>query len=593
MAVTNTPRLGLNTYTAGSDPHPGRAEFNARMQQLDALVAIAAQGTQAARPSAGTWGRLYWATDASRLYWDTGSTWAEVTTVGGGGAGADLAVGGAGSEGTSGRAARADHVHPLPLATTTTHGGMSSTDKARLNAATNLATASTLAARDSAGRLRVATPADAGDAASKGYVDTQVATRAASTHSHAWAEVTGKPSTFAPSAHSHAWGEVTDRPSTFAPSAHTHAASDVSSGVLDPARLPVASATAPGALSAALFGRLNGATSAATASALAMRDADGRLQVAGPAAAGDAATKGYVDAATANVAGAGHTHAWADITGKPSTFTPSAHSHAWAELTGVPADLAGRTTTATASTVVTRSSTGYFDVKDPSSPAHPASKSYVDTAIRSSNFVYGPDRVTYLTVGRSTLAFRDSTSAWRFAVNDSGEIYIGTLPWASVTGKPSTFTPSDHTHSAADLTSGTVPYQRVQGTTGPANYAVTGGGTYHSVWVDGSGRLGRNTSSRRYKGREAAWDGDGSGVLSLQPVTYVRRNEDGTLPEGEDVPREFGLIAEDVAEVLPDIVVRDETGRVDGVRYDLLAVAMVPLVQDLAGRVAELEAGRG
>lgn len=40
-------------------------------------------------------------------------------------------------------------------------------------------------------------------------------------HTHTWAQVTGKPSTFAPSTHSHAWSTITSKPSTFAPSTHT------------------------------------------------------------------------------------------------------------------------------------------------------------------------------------------------------------------------------------------------------------------------------------------------------------------------------------------------------------------------------------
>ena len=565
MAVTTTPRLGLPTYSAGSDPHPGRTDHNSRMTQLDALVALAKQGTTAERPAAKTWGRLYWDTTVSRLYWDTGTAWAEVSTVGGGGAGAALVIGGAGSEGASSRAARADHTHPLPLATASAPGAMSAADKAALAGATSAATASTLAMRDAAGRLQVGTPAGAGDAAPKSYVDAQVGTRAPASHTHAWADVTGKPSTFAPAAHTHAWADVTGVPATFTPSAHTHTAADVASGTLDPDRLPVATPAAAGAMPAALFSRLNGATAAATANSLAMRDAAGRVQVAEPSAAGDAATKAYVDAK----AGA-------------SSSVP------WSGITGVPADLANRTTTATPSTVVTRSSAGYFDVRDPSAPAHPASKSYVDQSVSAVDRITAPNGADYAAVTNTYLGYRAS-GAWKFAVNNDGSIYIGTIPWSSVTGKPSTFTPSSHTHSASDLTSGTVPYQRVQGTTGPENYAVSGGGTYLSVWVDGNGRFGRNTSSRRYKGREAAWDGDGSGVLSLQPVTYVRRNEDGTLPEGEDVPREFGLIAEDVAEHLPEVIVRDPDGVVDGVRYDLLPVAMIPVLQDLAARVAKLE----
>jgi hypothetical protein len=59
--------------------------------------------------------------------------------------------------------------------------------------------------------------------------------------------------------------------------------------------LPMASSTAPGAMSAADKALLNTATSAATGNALARRDADGRLSVANPVNSGHAAPKGYVD----------------------------------------------------------------------------------------------------------------------------------------------------------------------------------------------------------------------------------------------------------------------------------------------------------
>lgn len=52
--------------------------------------------------------------------------------------------------------------------------------------------------------------------------------KAPSSHSHAWSEITNKPTTFAPSAHTHAWDEITGKPTTFAPSAHGHSVADVS-----------------------------------------------------------------------------------------------------------------------------------------------------------------------------------------------------------------------------------------------------------------------------------------------------------------------------------------------------------------------------
>ena len=57
------------------------------------------------------------------------------------------------------------------LATTSTDGVMSSTDKTKLDNATSEATASRLAIRDASGNLKVADPTDQAHAATKGYVD--------------------------------------------------------------------------------------------------------------------------------------------------------------------------------------------------------------------------------------------------------------------------------------------------------------------------------------------------------------------------------------------------------------------------------------
>ena len=57
------------------------------------------------------------------------------------------------------------------------------------------------------------------------------------------------------------------------------------------------------------------------------------------------------------------------------------------------------------------------------------------------------------------------------------------------------------------------------------------------------------------------------GLLLLRPVSFRYK------PEVIEGPRavEFGLIAEEVAEVLPDLVVYDEEGRPETVRYHLLS----------------------
>jgi trimeric autotransporter adhesin len=48
----------------------------------------------------------------------------------------------------------------------------------------------------------------------------------------------------------------------------------------------------------------------------------------------------------------------------------------------------------------------------------------------------------------------------------------------------------------------------------------------------------------------------------------------------------YGLIAEEVATVYPDLVVRDSSGRIDGVRYDELAPLLLNEVQQQQGKIA-------
>jgi hypothetical protein len=72
-------------------------------------------------------------------------------------------------------AARADHQHAMPgLATGAASGFMSNADKAKLDAATNLNTISTLMWRDAAGRSQVNDPVAAQDIATKAYVDAAI-----------------------------------------------------------------------------------------------------------------------------------------------------------------------------------------------------------------------------------------------------------------------------------------------------------------------------------------------------------------------------------------------------------------------------------
>jgi hypothetical protein len=81
------------------------------------------------------------------------------------------------------------------------------------------------------------------------------------------------------------------------------------------------------------------------------------------------------------------------------------------------------------------------------------------------------------------------------------------------------------------------------------------------VTVDSFGKLGTMTSSRRFKTEIEPMDKTSEGILSLKPATFHYKSD-------KTGSRQFGLIAEDVAEISPDLVVRDKNGELLTVRYD-------------------------
>jgi Chaperone of endosialidase len=105
----------------------------------------------------------------------------------------------------------------------------------------------------------------------------------------------------------------------------------------------------------------------------------------------------------------------------------------------------------------------------------------------------------------------------------------------------------------------------------------------NAVVVTSSGQLGvAAVSSERFKTDIAAM-GTNTGKLSkLRPVTFkLKTDAQGTI--------QYGLIAEEVAKVYPELVIRDEHGRIDGVRYDELAPMLLNEVQQQAAKIASLE----
>lgn len=180
--------------------------------------------------------------------------------------------------------------------------------------------------------------------------------------------------------------------------------------------------------------------------------------------------------------------------------------------------------------------------------------------------------------------------------NDSGyrNVALGFQAGFAVTGSDNitigTFTQGKAAENGV-IRIGTKSYQSKAFIAGISG-VKTGLATAKTVFIDANGQLGTIKSSRIYKEDIHPMGDVSARLLSLQPVTfrYKETYDDGSRPI------EFGLIAEDVAEVFPELVVNDSDGKPETVRYDLIATLLLnefekehAIVQAQSERIAELE----
>jgi uncharacterized coiled-coil protein SlyX len=110
------------------------------------------------------------------------------------------------------------------------------------------------------------------------------------------------------------------------------------------------------------------------------------------------------------------------------------------------------------------------------------------------------------------------------------------------------------------------------------------------VMIDSAGQLGTTSSARRFKKEIQPMDKASESLLALKPVTFHYKSDNTSTPQ-------FGLIAEEVAEMNPDLVVRDKNGEIYTVRYDQVNAMLLNeflkehrTVQELKSVVAKQEA---
>jgi Chaperone of endosialidase len=112
-----------------------------------------------------------------------------------------------------------------------------------------------------------------------------------------------------------------------------------------------------------------------------------------------------------------------------------------------------------------------------------------------------------------------------------------------------------------------------------------------AVFVNSDGKLGTAVSSQRFKDDIKSMDSASEAIMALQPVTFRYKNKFD--PTGA---AQFGLVAEEVEKVDPDLVVCDKEGKPYSVRYDAVNAMLLneflkehKVVQEQGAIIARME----
>ena len=111
---------------------------------------------------------------------------------------------------------------------------------------------------------------------------------------------------------------------------------------------------------------------------------------------------------------------------------------------------------------------------------------------------------------------------------------------------------------------------------------VTTGGTGTPVLIDANGQLGTVSSSARFKDAIQDMGEATEGLLKLRPVTFRYKAQ----PEGRT---QFGLIAEEVEKVMPELVVCSSSGEVETVLYHEMPAMLLNELQKQQRQIQELK----
>jgi uncharacterized coiled-coil protein SlyX len=194
----------------------------------------------------------------------------------------------------------------------------------------------------------------------------------------------------------------------------------------------------------------------------------------------------------------------------------------------------------------------------------------------SENNAFGDLALESNTSGSSNTAFGDD--AGRFIVDGSGNVCVG--------DEAGTGLASNVSNCIAIGAPGAGPFANLDNTCfigGIYNQPVSDASTAQDTFVDQFNVLGFVPSSQRFKHDIQPMDKASEAILALKPVTFkYKSDEKGTT--------QYGLIAEHVAEVAPDLVFRNNDGDVQTVRSEQIGTMLLNEFLKEHKKVQELQA---
>jgi hypothetical protein len=209
--------------------------------------------------------------------------------------------------------------------------------------------------------------------------------------------------------------------------------------------------------------------------------------------------------------------------------------------------------TATGASALFSNTTGYANVASGITALYYNTTGEANTAVGSFAMIFNTTGNFNTAVGDNAL-FHNSTGSWNIALGFNAGTNLKTGSNNVEIGNPG------RQNDSGTIRIGTNPTHRntfiagISGATVPSGVAVI---------VGTDGHLGTITSSKRFKDAIEPMDQASETIFALKPVTF--RYKKDLDPEG--IPQ-FGLVAEQVEKINPDLVARDDQGKPYTVRYD-------------------------